>query len=27
VMSVLARELDFFWKWSTRPLAVKRGAE
>jgi len=27
VMSVLARELDFFWKRITRPLAVKQGAE
>jgi hypothetical protein len=27
VMSVLARELDFFWKRITRPLAVKQGSE
>ena len=27
VMSVLARELDFFWKRITRPLTVKQGAE
>lgn len=27
VMSVLARELDFFWKRITRPLAVKQGTD
>jgi hypothetical protein len=27
VMSVLARELDFFWKRITRPLTVKQGMD